>query len=94
MLFQSVIHNKSVILSTTQTAGSELIVQDVGAEYRYGRHFLLQADVMLSDRLLEQTTVFLPPKLPNFKKNVARGGHVLLSARLWPTMSDQTVQFI
>jgi hypothetical protein len=30
MLFQDEIHYNSVILSTTQTAGSELIAQDVG----------------------------------------------------------------
>ena len=48
MLFQYEIHNNSVILSTTQTAASELIAQDVGVGYRYGGHFLLLADGVLS----------------------------------------------
>jgi len=50
MLFQYEIHNNSVILSTTQTTGSELIAQDVGAEYRYGSHFMLLAEGVLSNR--------------------------------------------
>jgi len=50
MLFQYEIHYNSVILSTTQTAGSELIVQDVGVVYRYGSHFVLLADGVHSNR--------------------------------------------
>jgi len=50
MLFQYEIHNYSVILSTTQTAGSELIAQDVGVGYRYGSHFMLLAEGMLSNK--------------------------------------------
>jgi hypothetical protein len=50
MLFQYEIHNNSVILSTTQTTGSELIAQDVGVGYRYGSHFMLLADGLLSNR--------------------------------------------
>jgi hypothetical protein len=47
-MFQSVVHNNSVILSTTQTTGSGLIVQDVGVEYLYGSRFLVPADDGLS----------------------------------------------
>jgi hypothetical protein len=50
MLFQHGIHNNSVILSTTQTTGSELIAQDVGVGYWYGSHFVLLADGVLSNR--------------------------------------------
>jgi hypothetical protein len=50
MLFQYEIHNYSVILSTTQTAGSELIAQDVGVGYLYGSHFMLLAEGVLSNK--------------------------------------------
>jgi len=50
MLFQYEIHDNSVILSTTQTAGSVLIAQDVGVGYCYGSHLVLLADGVLSNR--------------------------------------------